>query len=315
MPCRLCGADDFSLLHRTRGGLGSFDGRITEFLICERCGLVANARGDMPPDFYETEYYDRSSLSLFRTTPAAVERLGELLGPAAEDLNGGLLVDMGCGAGSTVAALSVLFPKSRVLGVEPDPFVAADLRAATASFPDIEIRSGRLESFRPPPRVEISGLFLLTVFEHLPEPGQALDRCHRLIRRDGWLFLSVPDVMEPGPFGLDYLFRHFHLFYYSDRTISAMLQSHGFVPEAIFRGEDYRCASGPAMFVRARRVDRVVDARSLVGPEESGRIRGRLRRVDRITRWTGPVRWLWRYRIRRPMLKRLAAARRAFRPR
>jgi 2-polyprenyl-3-methyl-5-hydroxy-6-metoxy-1,4-benzoquinol methylase len=106
---------------------------------------------------------------------------------AAERLAGpGPLLDVGCGAGQFLA-----FARARgwsqLVGLELAPEAAALARRASGA----EVHEATLEGGALP-EGGFAVVTLWDVLEHLPDPGQALDRLGRLLRPGGLLMLGVP---------------------------------------------------------------------------------------------------------------------------
>lgn len=98
---------------------------------------------------------------------------------------GARYLDVGCGLGTMVAAMSHLGMKAE--GVEPSSVAAKKSRAA-----GLKIFSGSLEQAKFP-----SGTFdaitMLHVLEHTPNPIETLRECRRVLKPDGELIVSVPN--------------------------------------------------------------------------------------------------------------------------
>jgi 2-polyprenyl-3-methyl-5-hydroxy-6-metoxy-1,4-benzoquinol methylase len=96
-----------------------------------------------------------------------------------------------------------------------------------------------------PPR-EFGLITLHHVFEHLPNPTEALEGIRRHLARNGRLFIEVPNVRSlrarlafpslSRRFGIDERYRAYpiHLMYYSDHTLRQMLEKAGWKVETTF---------------------------------------------------------------------------------
>ncbi len=315
--CPLCQTPDHSPLHRTSGGFTAFNRNRADFYLCDQCGLVF--RLPMPDsrelvhEFYEVEYWRARNLQcheLLKVQPHLIDRLEAIFEAIGERWDEGTIIDVGCGFGHLAATLAQLFPDCRVIGLEPDLNLAKSLQTCKTQQ-NIEIVAGSLESFNSNDRGTIVAAYLSTVFEHIFDPVKGLQKLHRMLAPGGWLVIELPDVMEPGVLGLDYFFRDFHLFYYSDRTLSALLNQCGFEVCGLKRGGVFRTATAPTLCVAARKIENPPEGRKLQ-PDLSGepeRIRERIRSVRKATRLRGPINFIYRYRIRMPLLKLKSAIR------
>ncbi len=71
------------------------------------------------------------------------------------------------------------------------------------------------------------------VLEHLPYPGEALDKIKKLCRPETRIFIDVPDELR-GAEGSDYdaktSYFHEHINFFSRRSLTALIETHGFRP-------------------------------------------------------------------------------------
>lgn len=307
--CPLCASTAHSLLHRTRGGWNSFNRRAASFELCHGCGLVV--RWPLPNalealhNFYEAEYWQNKPQTVFAPTRAQKQRweaLCEVLGPTWAS---GKVVDVGCGPGHFTTLLAQQLTACQIIGLEPSA-VMADSLQTQRPVRNLQIVAGTLESFSSAD--EIKAFFMLTVFEHLLNARAALQKMHGLLAKNGWLVIETPDVYEPGRFGLDYFFRDFHLFYYSEHTLSLLLQQCGFEVVSVQRGGAFRTASGPTLCVTARKATTLMQAAAQ--PTEADRIRQRIQTYARKHRVRGPLRLFYNYQVRQPVLRLKSKVRR-----
>ena len=101
-----------------------------------------------------------------------------------------LVLDVGCGAGALGAAIRRVNPRTRLLGIEPDPTLALRARRHFDELHDIDI-----ETTRPP--VEDGSLDAMVfgdVLEHLRDPWAVLKRDATLLAPDGVLLICIPNI-------------------------------------------------------------------------------------------------------------------------
>jgi SAM-dependent methyltransferase len=315
IPCVLCGATAWSPLHTTVADWRSIDRIAAVFVICEHCGLVRNVLDvvfNAKNDFYELEYWSQhrvSSEDVFHFASSLPANLEAAMRLSGVDWSAGLLLDVGCGFGHLVATLAHVLPTARIIGLEPDIRLCDCLRRANF-FPNVTIKQGGFNDLRGVAPGSVRVLLMLSVFEHLHDPVASLVKCHDLLEDHGVVVMQLPDVMQPGHFGLNYFFRSFHLYYYSETTLRAILTKAGFEVLGCFHGPAFATASGPHMLVVARRVEACCPPPDLT--QEAQRIKSALNEYKSRHRIVGPVRLFWRYKIRRPLVHAYATLRRTY---
>lgn len=142
----------------------------------------------------------------------------------------GKVLDIGCGAGGNLKTLQD--QGWEPYGIEMSEIAAAHARELTGG----EIHTGTLESAPFPP-----GSFDLVLMshslEHLPSPLDALRRIHRLLKDNGLLVVSVPNVhsLEFKLFGRWWfpLDPPRHLYHFDRNSLTAALERAGFRPQVI----------------------------------------------------------------------------------
>jgi SAM-dependent methyltransferase len=111
-----------------------------------------------------------------------------------QELNGeapSSILEIGCGAGNLLRALSLAFPHARTLGVEPAP----RLRAAARSK-GLDVHDGDFDSFAAGAE-RFSLIVSVNVLEHVPDPRDALRRIAGLLAPDGRYVQITPDGEHP----------------------------------------------------------------------------------------------------------------------
>lgn len=183
-------------------------------------------------------------------------------------VSNGRLLDIGCAWGGYLGRMRELGWEA--YGIELNAEAA---RHAREELGLTQVRAGSFADLDYP-----DGFFdvvhMSMVLEHLHEPGEALRRIHRLLRADGQLILSVPDIS-----GFEArLFKDKcytlqvpqHLSHFSPETATELLRRRGFTVEEIIHQKAKRDIIQSAAYLENRTLSRLLDSslvRSLIlGP-------------------------------------------------
>lgn len=217
--CRLCDHTQFKVL---------FD-REFKVLLCRNCGLIFLA--DSPRDYreYYSEEYDyrlgedgrfaeneKHNASVFKWV---IKHL-----PQTENMT---LVEVGCSAGFLLKRFRDY--GINVFGVEPSEKAVEFARRVNGIR---EIECCMLEDIEGAGRL-YDVVILIQTFEHFADPLNNLYKIRGLLKKDGLLFIEVPNYYSPNGFylfkfkGINYPSPN-HLFVYSRRTLGAFLRKAGF---------------------------------------------------------------------------------------
>ncbi|MFC1805311.1 methyltransferase domain-containing protein, partial [Candidatus Omnitrophota bacterium] len=225
VKCDLCAADDYSSWGRKDGF------RIVE---CNQCGLVyTNPRLDLErvKKLYTTEYFSQGDYAEdpLRKRMYIIEietQIKKLIG------NKGRFLDVGCALGAFLKLLPDSFEK---YGTEISQQAADYAREKNGL--NIEIAEGLATIKFPDNFFDI--IHLRGVIEHLRSPTVDLKKAYSLLKPSGRLIVSTtPNIVSPAArfyreqFRL--VFPKEHIYYFSPRTLSRLLQKTGFVTKAVF---------------------------------------------------------------------------------
>jgi 2-polyprenyl-3-methyl-5-hydroxy-6-metoxy-1,4-benzoquinol methylase len=143
------------------------------------------------------------------------------------------LLDVGFGAGEL--ARRVRERCSYLAGIELD----AEAAGASAHFFDLCVARDLSESLETLGNAPFDVVVAGDVLEHLPDPGAVLDRLRPLVRKDGRLLVSLPNVanvtvrlsllagrFEYAPRGI---LDGTHVRFFTRKTGRRLLESHGFI--------------------------------------------------------------------------------------
>ncbi|MGG5808526.1 class I SAM-dependent methyltransferase [Falsiroseomonas sp. CW058] len=146
------------------------------------------------------------------------------------------VLDVGCGAGALGGAFRRRNPAARLIGIEPDPALAAHARGHYA-----EVHGTDIETV-PPPVAEgsLDAIVFGDVLEHLRDPWAVLARDIRLLSDRGVLLVCIPNLehwsfahrLLCGDWRYERmgLFDRTHLRWFTRATMHDALRAAGYVP-------------------------------------------------------------------------------------
>lgn len=217
--CQVCGASVF----KPRGS--GFDylspaGERYDLFSCVGCGFV---RMGTPPAAAEKELYPEDYYRKMSGFSRALELLflGERRAAVESRKARGSILDVGCGSGEFLRVMSAA--GWAVAGVEPSPSGAA------AAPPGVTL--GTLESAGLPDD-SFDAVTMWQVLEHVPDPAAALSAARKMLKDDGVLLVSVPNIRSfQSRLGRERWF-HLdlprHIWHFSPPTLLRLLERSGF---------------------------------------------------------------------------------------
>jgi SAM-dependent methyltransferase len=199
---------------------------LADIVRCSNCGHAQLER--MPTDAELGEAYGDAASEDYiaeaagqrETARRALERIERHTGGP------GAVVDLGCWVGFLLAEARER--GWRTLGVEPSEFASEYARRENG----LDVLTGDLLT-APVPEGEWDAVVLGDVIEHLPRPGEALDRIAVLLKPGGVVYLALPDAGSRlarlmGARWWSVLPTHVH--YFTRDSMAALLRRHGFDP-------------------------------------------------------------------------------------
>jgi SAM-dependent methyltransferase len=273
--CAACGAE--TLLPHLRVKRSSGDlipstdryGHATADLVrCADCGHIQVERfpeeGELGAAYAEIEdfAYLEEEAGQRATAAVALDRIEQHVAPGA-------ICDLGCWVGFLLSEAGRRGWRGR--GVEPSEFAAAYARERLG----LDVVTGTLREAELPPG-EFHALVMADVIEHLPRPGDALERAAELVVPGGVVYVATPDA---GSAVARLLGRRWwsvlppHLQYFTRHSMRRLLERHGFAMEWM--------GTAPKSFRIRYYLDRLRGyspslARAAVGMAERARLADRL---------------------------------------
>jgi SAM-dependent methyltransferase len=235
MPCNLCGSDRAYFVYRKKAsGETAVPARpvytISEanlekpdtILRCMACGLVY-AAPELPDTEIKRGYADMVDPDYVREEKGRTEQARLVLSRIMKFKSRGRLLDMGCGPGFFLA-------EARRQGWET---AGVDLSAWAKEYCrehyGIDVKQGTLEEAAWPDQ-SFDVVVMNDVLEHLTDPRKTLREVRRILKNDGILYISTPDI---GSFFSRALgarwwgINKYHLFYFSRRTLERLFDAVG----------------------------------------------------------------------------------------
>lgn len=227
--CDLCGADaPIHLFNRK----DRFSGREFEFVNCSNCGLIylqsrptQEELANYYPSDYEAYYLideDSSGSHQWHLQRALNLQLDFVEQTISSKGN---LLDIGCATGNFMK-----FAQDKgwqVFGIEP---IEEAAKIARENY-QLDVITGTLDSVYLDDE-SFDVITMWDVLEHLPSPKNTLIRCNNLLKADGILVFSIPNLIsfDRYLFGDNWIGwdapRHFNLF--TESSISRLLEISGF---------------------------------------------------------------------------------------
>ncbi len=196
---------------------------LSDVVRCNDCGHMQLERFPAAADLSEA-YMEAESLDYVEEEAGQRATTRTVLATIERHRSPGALLDLGCWVGFLLAEARER--GWRTLGVEPSEFASAYARerlgldVITADLLDAEL-----------PEHEFDAVFLGDVIEHLPAPGEALDRISGLIAPGGALALALPDAgsrlaRAMGARWWSVIPTHVH--YFTRRSLTTLLERRGY---------------------------------------------------------------------------------------
>lgn len=211
-------AADYFLSHRKKVAHG-------QIVRCDNCGFVYTSPQFTPAE-YDSIYQQapKGPADSFNLQEAGNIRFSRLAKMVRQYVKPGPFLDLGCGTGGFLDVIN----DNRGLGFEVGQL---GKRQSAKGHPIITGSFFDLQGQDPFTDEAFSFITAIDVFEHLPDLPCYLERLRLLIRADGHLVITVPNVSSvvaklTGERWNMILLEH--LWYFSPKTLRLIMERHGF---------------------------------------------------------------------------------------
>ena len=235
MECYLCGRKD---LRRLTGRLRHGPGTV---LICDSCGLgmldtqVGDLRGfydgdyrrKYGPDLNRVSDYEEIFQAYLPFQAHRVDLIRPYLGP------GKRLLEVGCSTGHFLCHVRDLVGEA--VGVDYDSGAAgfAGEKCGVTTY-----GCDLLETPLEPASFDV--VCAIQTMEHVPDPVGFVKMLGRYLKEDGVIYIEVPNLADPlmalyeNRAYTDFYFHDAHLLYFTERSLSAVMERSGFRGRTVF---------------------------------------------------------------------------------
>ena len=202
--------------------------------VCDVCGLVHTTRGkassaaledrgDPVRGFLSCEAdYSAIRVGKQQMTRDNVEIFGDILASLGDEPD---VMDMAAARGHFVNYLASTHPRSRILALEPDQYMAEGIQQDS----QIEVVVGDFRT-QATDR-EFDFIYSCHTLEHYSRPLEHLNFVARSLKRGGRALIDVPDLSSIGLFSpLDEFFYDKHRVYFTGRSLEFALGRVGLTP-------------------------------------------------------------------------------------
>ncbi len=235
--CNLCGSNNCKVIYKRKKQKPkeSTDGRdeylITEGAIqkpdkifkCLNCTLMF-AQQDKNIGYYADKYANMVDEEYIKEESGRRKACITILERIEKHKKAGHMLEIGCANGFFLD--EARRRNWEVRGVEISKWAASYAKEKL----NLNIIEGSIKDVAFPDKF-FDVIVMLDVLEHLPDPKHALLKMRKILKNDGILYISIPDissamsrVLRAKWWGIN----KFHLFYFSKKTLEKMLYACGF---------------------------------------------------------------------------------------
>lgn len=227
LPCAVCGNNQTKIIaKKDRNGQPLIN------VMCINCGLVwvdPQPTIERTEKFYASEYrkqykkaFQPKHKHCYRETLRAIDRNTRFLSVYRDGMR---VLDVGAGAGFFAYVLQRI--GILIDGIEPNEEYA---NYARSNLHLNTIRTGFLRDLTTENQYDL--ITINHVFEHLPNPREAMVQMHKLLKKGGHVLMEIPNI-EATYHAPNKIFHVGHLYWYNPNTIRALALQLGFLIDDI----------------------------------------------------------------------------------
>jgi len=215
--CCLCNATEFELI-TTNISFG------VDILRCSQCKLIQSeyvsedALRDYYSDYYRGALTETDIIELRKLSHRQAVSQMDYIASILPDVRFGNVLEIGSGLGELAKILAA--SHGNVYVTEADPQYVRHLKKESrlSCIEGCELKSDAYSQF-------FDFLVLSHVLEHLPNPLELLNDISRILKKDGYLFVELPNESE---MLLNHNFQgKGHLYFFTIGTFNALIARHG----------------------------------------------------------------------------------------
>src|ERR1022692_3833977 len=225
--CGFCKKEDSRILYPTFDVFGN-NFTINRCNCCKAYFLAPRPDSELLAKAYDDSYYGKKDekfeglvekfINYFRSRRA--NRLSKYLA------DGAIVLDIGCGNGKFLQSL-LHFGKYHLNGIEME----GNSAKRAARITEINLKIGALQPYDFK-KESVDAISLFHVFEHPTEPKETLDILSDIIKKDGILMISVPNIASFQSRMFKGKWLHLdpprHLFFFSPKDFKELMLTYGF---------------------------------------------------------------------------------------
>jgi 2-polyprenyl-3-methyl-5-hydroxy-6-metoxy-1,4-benzoquinol methylase len=238
IPCNYCGGLIFKPALECEG---------FNFVRCKKCGLVQRnpqpVKEEIIARYSKTfgddylKYELENEAAFLKLQQLALQDAGFYKIEKAIFLRAGgeqrgeqpSVLDIGCATGALIASLRDR--GWRVTGVEISPCAVYAQKERGLDVRNIPLEEANF------PKESFDAVLASHLVEHLNDPRSFFEEVHRILKKDGYIFITTPNIsgLQARLFGGKWRSAIFdHLYLFSKSTLLKMLKTCGFKPEGVY---------------------------------------------------------------------------------
>ena len=230
--CNLCNNNEYDVIYDNfiRDGVFGKKTKIKHKVVkCKGCGLVRLLDNPLSIEYYESDQYRNAYNSTSDVSDYLdvhdIEQMPRLNKIGINAFRDKVILDHGCGGGAFLDLISGV--TNQTIGIEPFEGYHKSLTARNHEF------YGNADSAINSLEGKVDTIVSFGVIEHVEDPTKYLKDSHKLLCKDGKMFIetdNLDDILMK--FNLpefnQFFYRTAHLWYFDSKTLKKVAQNAGF---------------------------------------------------------------------------------------